>query len=706
MKLLLVDATGYLFRAFFASGDFRSADGHPTGALLLFVNMLRKLRKETGADYEACIMDASGKTFRHDIYPEYKANRPQINPDLKSQIEPSKEFVHALGCPLICHSGVEADDVIATLARQGASAGMDVIVASGDKDLMQIVDSKIKLYDGMKSKFFDENAVLEKYGVNPSQISDYLALCGDSSDNIKGVNKVGPKTAMKLLASYGNLDKIIESVDSLPGAIGENIKTAIADNSLSLSRELTKIKYDVELPVTVNDLKPKSPDLVKWENLCAKFQFTKLAKALNDVPKSKSVNLSQRSNFITISSIDDLKYHIKNAINSNVVAIDTETFGAPVMEAKIVGFSFCYEPTNAYYVPLSHNDITATQISYSDALDALKPLLESKVRKIFHNGKYDLHIFANYGMDVSGVIDDTKIAAAIMEPAKPNSLSDLSKLYLNINATSFGDLFDKKADKNFSNIDVETATKYAAEDSEVTLKLDSPVIDRLEGKFKKIYEVIDRPFMGVLFRMERHGVFVDKDKLKDLSHEWQKKIIEFENQAFEMVGERFNLNSPDQVANILFEKLKAPSVKKTDTGADSTDEGTLKVLAPDYPLANILLQHRSLAKLKGTYSDGLLRMIHPETGRVHTSYNQTYVNTRRLSSKNPNLQNIPIKTADGRRIREAFVADSDSLIISADYSQIELRLMAHIAKDEALIKAFNSGADVHKITASEVFDVP
>ena len=707
MKLLLVDATGYLFRAFFASGDFRAEDGHPTGAMLFLINMLRKLRTEAGADYEACIMDAPGKTFRHEMSASYKAQRKELNPDLRAQIAPAKQFIEAMGWPLICESGVEADDVMATLARQGEAAGMEVLIASSDKDLMQIVNSNIRVYDSMKGKIFDENGVVEKFGVYPRQIADYLAICGDSADNIKGVDRVGPKTAMKLLAEHDSLDGIIAAQDSLKDSVRKNFKIALDNGTLPLARQLTKIKEDVPLALALKDLRRREPDLPAWKSLCAQFQFTKLAGIFENQPTLAPETSTPRAQLITLDTVAQLRRHVAAAQKTDLVALDTETNGGPVMQAEMVGFSFCYEPMKAYYVPLGHNDLTAQQIPLTEALAIIRPLLESPGRKAFHNGKYDLHVFANYGLTVNGVVEDTKIAMSVMEPARSSTLASLAEFYLKLKVSTFGEIVDGKTIKNFGAVDVANATAYGAEDSEAVYKLVPAVIDGLDEKSRWIYEQIDRPLMPVLFSMERHGVCLDREKLLELSREWQGRILELEKSAFALSGKRFNLNSPAQVGAILFGEMKAPMVKKTKGGtAYSTDEATLRTLAEDFPLANVLLEHRGVAKLKGTYSDGLLRMLHPQTHRVHTDFNQTSVNTGRLSSSNPNLQNIPIRSADGRRIREAFVAEPGSIIVSADYSQIELRLMAHISGDEALIAAFTSGADVHAQTAAEIFAVP
>ena len=706
MRFLVVDATGYLFRAFHAAGDFRAADGTPTGAMFVLINMLRKLRQQWPAEREACVMDAPGKTFRHQLSPDYKANRPPLNPDLRAQIAPAKEFIAAMGWPLICHEGVEADDVIATLAEQGARDGMEVVIASGDKDLMQFVGGAVRVFDGMRDKLYDENAVREKFGVAPKQISDFLALCGDTSDNIRGVKKVGAKTAAKWLNEHGDLDGVIRAADSIGGVVGNNLREAVADGVLELSRQLTAVKTDVALPQNPESLSRRSPDLESWRALCEKYQFRQLASALESENDSANEDSNTRAKIVVIDDLARLRKVVAAARASGMVALDVETVGEPVMRATLAGFSLAHDSKSAAYVPLAHEDVGGKQIPMEKALAELRPLLEDeKVVKIFHNGKYDLHIFANYGLHIAGTIEDTKIAAALLSPGRPHTLSALAERHLGIQAVAYRDVVDGKTVKHFGQADIATAADYAAEDAEVTFQLHKLVVGGLNKTARKIYEEIDRPLMPLLHSMERTGARIDGDALRSLSEEWRRQMAELESEAHETAGESFNLNAPRQVERLLFDKMGAPPLRKTAKGAArSTDERTLEALAPDYPLAKTLLAHRTLAKLTGTYADKLPKMIHPRTGRVHTDFNQTSVHTGRLASSAPNLQNIPIRTADGRRIRQAFVADEGCAIVSADYSQIELRLMAHIANDESLLDAFKSGADIHRRTAAEVFE--
>ena len=703
MKFLLVDGTSFLFRAFFASGDFRAADGQPTGALLFLVNMLRKLRNDWQPDRLLCVMDASGPTFRHELSPTYKGNRGALNPELRAQIAPAKEFITAMGWPLFCEPGVEADDVLATAAQQGAAHGWDVVVASNDKDLMQIVNDSIRLFDSMKNKIYDAAAVQDKFGVRPAQMADYLTLVGDTADNIKGVDKVGAKTAAKLLTTHENLDEIIAAAATLRPAVQTNLLHAVAEGTLPLARQLINLKTDVPLPQAVTELQPRPVDLGAWQKLCAQFEFTRLAGAY-DSSAAAPAPPAPRAELITLTTAPALAREIAQAQQAPRVALDTETRGAGTHQVELVGFSFCYEPTTAYYVPVAHNALGATQLSRTEALALLAPLLTSAVPKIFHNGKYDLHVFANQGLTVNGPIEDTKIAMAVLDPARSNTLSALAEHFLKIRATTFRDVVDGKIIKSFDEVAIATATQYAAEDAELTYKLAPLVVDGLAAADREIYEEIDRPLLPVLFAMERAGVAVDTELLAALATEWQHKLQALEEQAYELAGARFNLQSPAQVARILFEKMKAPGGRKTSKrGVFSTDEKALRALAPDYPLAELLLAHRSWAKLKGTYAEALPQMVNPATGRVHTSFNQTHVVTGRLASSDPNLQNIPVKTAEGRRLRAAFVAPPGHVLISADYSQIELRMMAHVSEDPALIAAFHADADIHTLTAAEVF---
>ena len=711
MRLLLVDATGYLFRAFHAVRELRTKNGAPTGAIFGLVNMLSKLRDKYRPGRIACVMDAAGKTFRHELSPDYKAHRPPLDPELRAQIAPAKEFIAAAGWPLICRPGVEADDVIATLARQGKQAGMEIIVASGDKDLMQLVDEHTSVYDGLRNATYDRNAVREKFGVFPAQIADYLSLVGDSSDNIRGVEKVGAKTAAKWLDEYSSLENIVKQAmaeESAPdterkfkGAAGNNLRAAVNSGVLELAQKLTALKTDVALEKTAEQCAPAAPDTAAWRALCEQYEFRNLA-AVWDSPSAAAA----RAKTEIIDELPRLKKLIAAARRQKIAAIDTETDGAPPMRAKLAGFSLAVDDKTAAYIPLAHCGMDATkQIPLQDALDALRLLLEDEnTVKIFHNGKYDMHIFANYGLRVCGAAEDTKIAATLLEPGRTSTLAALAQRHFNVKKILYRDVADGKAVKDFMHADIKTAAKYAAEDAEITRKLFTAVVGNLSGAAKQIYETTDRPLMPVLYKMERAGVQIDGEALHALAEELRARMAELETQAHQIAGTKFNLNAPRQLETLLFDEMGAQPVRKTAGGkARSTDERTLEKLAPDYPLARAVLRHRTLAKLTGTYAEKLPRAVNPHTGRVHTDFNQTSVSTGRLSSSDPNLQNIPARTAEGRRIRRAFVAPRGCVLISADYSQIELRLMAHISGDAALLAAFADGADIHRRTAAEIF---
>ena len=666
--------------------------------------MLYRLTKEWKAERIACIMDAPGKTFRHEMYAEYKANRPPIDPDLREQIEPAKEFITAFGWPLICQSGVEADDVIATLTEQAKKEGMKVVIASGDKDLTQLVGDDVTMFDGMRDKLYDRAAVQKKFGVAPEHMRDYLALVGDTSDNIPGVKNVGPKTAVKWLDEFGSLDGVIAAAPKVEKKIGERLREAIDNGMLEMSRKLVQLKTDVELPMSAAECKPQEMNQKAWQQLCEKYEFRQLAKVTNTAPTSA------RATAKTVCDLAQLQKMVAEARRKKIVALDTETDGEPVMCAQLVGFSLAYQDDFAAYVPLAHggeNNQDAQQIAMPDALAALRPLLEDEsVVKVFHNGKYDLHIFANCGLSVCGAVEDTKIAALLQKPERRTSLSELAMEVLRADTTKYKDLVDGKKIKHFSQVDIESAAAYAAEDAEITRKLHAPVVSALRGNARKLYEEMDRPLMPVLQQMERAGILIDADGLTEFARDMRERMAALEAEAYDIAGEEFNLNSPRKLETLLFDKMGAKPLHKTESGkARSTDERTLEALADDYPLARATLRHRELAKLCNTYAEKLPHMIHPDTGRVHTDFNQTSVVTGRLSSRDPNLQNIPVRSEDGRRIRSAFIAAEGCKLISADYSQIELRLMAHISQDESLLAAFAAGADIHRRTAAEIFQV-
>ena len=709
MRLLLADVAGYLFRAFHAVGDLRTSAGKPTGAVYGVVGMLSKLRRKWRPQRVACVMDAPGATFRHKLYPDYKANRPPIHPDLAAQIPAAKEFIQAAGWPLVCMSGVEADDVIATLVKQGAAEGMEVVIASSDKDLMQLVGDGVLMYDGMGEKTYDADGVRAKFDVSPAAVADYLSLVGDSSDNIRGVEKVGAKTAAKWLAQYGTLDNIIKNRDNFKGKVGENLRAAIKDGGLDLARALVKLKDDVDIDGVgnIDALTPRAPNSEQWRKLCAEHEFRQFASAM-DATQDDDAKQNARMPAVIVSEESQLKTLLAKAKQSGVLAIDTETIGAPAMQAQMVGFSFTADGKDACYVPLAHTAAAAgeiKQIAKQKALEILRPYLaDANIGKIAHNGKYDIHIFANEGLQVCGVVDDTKIAAYLAEPAMPTSMPALAARHLRMEKIVFGDVVDKKTVKDFSEAPITKAATYAAEDAEAAWLLHRAIGKKMSAKAKHIYETTDRPLMPVLAKMERAGMRIDSAELNAFADDLRARMDKLESEAKQLAGHSFNLNAPRQLEKILFDEMGAPAQRKTaKTKARSTGEEVLETLAADYPLAKVALQHRTAAKLLGTYADALPRAVNPQTGRVHCDFNQTMVATGRIASHSPNLQNIPVRTAEGRRIRRAFIAADGMTIASADYSQVELRLMAHFSEDDNLRAAFARGDDIHRQTAAEVF---
>jgi len=723
--LLLVDGSSYLYRAFHAMPDLRSPQGEPTGAIHGVLNMLRKLRADFPADYSACVFDAKGKTFRDDWYPAYKAHRPPMPDDLRLQIEPLHEAVAAAGWNILMVDGVEADDVIGTLARQATQSGARCIISTGDKDLTQLVNARVTLVNTMSNEVLDEAGVSAKFGVPPERIVDYLALVGDAVDNVPGVPKCGPKTAVKWLAEYGTLDNLVAHADAVKGAVGDNLRAAL--DWLPQGRRLVTVKCDVPLPRRYDELVAPPADTEKLRALYQHFGFRTLLRDLDgDVPEKQTRNAAPRrfeaapaaaavttsndtSNYESILTAAQLDAWLERLMAAPLVSLDTETTGLDPMTAQLVGISFCIEPHYAAYLPLAHHYPGAPdQLGREQALQKLKPWLESADhKKLGQNLKYDQHIFANHGIALRGIAEDTLLQSYVIESHKPHDLGNLALRHLGLNTISYTDVVGKGAKQiGFDQVDLDTATRYAAEDADITLQLHQTLSPQLQGRLDEVYRKIELPVREVLFRMERNGVLIDSTKLARQSHELGEKIMAIEKQAFELAGQPFNLASPKQLQEILFDKLGIPARKKTATGARSTDEEVLQELALDYPLPKILLEHRGLAKLKSTYTDKLPQMVNRHTGRVHTSYAQAVAVTGRLASSDPNLQNIPVRTPEGRRIREAFIAPPGSRIVSADYSQIELRIMAHLSGDEGLLKAFANGEDIHRATAAEVFSVP
>ncbi len=707
--LILVDGSSYLFRAFHALPPLANSRGEPTGAIVGVVNMLRKLINDYQPKYMAVVFDAPGKTFRDDLYADYKANRPPAPEELVAQISMLHDIVEAMGLPLLMVEGVEADDVIGTLTRQAAQQGMATLVSTGDKDMAQLVDGHVSLIDTMSNRYMDEAGVEEKFGVKPEQIIDYLALVGDASDNIPGVPKCGPKTAAKWLAQYGTLDELTAHAEQIKGKIGESLRAALSQ--LPLSRQLTTIKTDVPLGLGPEQLQPREPDVERLRQLYQRIEANRLLAALDDAasPEQPSA-VAQNQHYEIVLEKRDFERWLKQLHQADLFAFDTETTGLDYMQAELVGLSFCIEPGKAAYVPVAHSYPGAPrQLDRDWVLAKIKPLLEDARReKVGQNLKYDMSIVARYGVDLQGIRFDTMLESYVLDStATRHDMDSLARKYLNLETISFTDIAGKGAKQlTFDQIDLEQAGPYAAEDADITLRLHQalwPQLQQLDG-LRKVYEEIEMPLVPVLSRMERTGVRIDTDLLQQQSRELAEKLHALEQRAYEIAGHAFNLGSPKQIGHIFFEELGMEVVKKTPKGAPSTSEEVLQILADKgEELPAVILAHRGLAKLKNTYVDKLPEMRDPETGRVHTSYHQAVAATGRLSSSDPNLQNIPVRTEEGRRIRKAFVAEPGFVMLAADYSQIELRIMAHLSGDEGLLRAFSEGLDIHRATAAEVF---
>jgi DNA polymerase-1 len=710
--LLLVDGSSYLYRAFHALPDLRNAANEPTGAIYGVLNMLRRLRREVPADYIACVFDAKGKTFRDALYAQYKAHRPPMPDDLAAQVEPLKAAIAAMGWPVLVIEGVEADDVIGTLAREAESQGMETIISTGDKDMAQLVGPHVTLVNTMTNEKLDEAGVQEKFGVPPARIVDYLALVGDSVDNIPGVDKVGPKTAAKWLSQYGDLDNLIAHADEIKGVVGENLRKALP--WLTHARELVRIVRDLALPVHVTDLTPRPPDVAELRRLFTRFGFRNWLKELDAAGSADAVAeapSAPAAEYEIILTEAQLTSWLSRLEAAPLVALDTETQSLDPMRARLVGLSFAVGPHAAAYVPLGHRYPGApAQLALETVLATLRPWLENPARrKLGQNLKYDKHVLANHGIRLEGIAHDTLLESYVLEPHKAHDMDSLAQRHLGHKTLSYGEVAGKGAKHiGFDQVSVELATRYAAEDADITYRLHEAMYPQLarDAKLKRVYEEIEMPVLEVLWAMERAGVLLDCDKLAAQSRELAHKLMELEAQAYALAGQPFNLNSPRQIQEILFGRLGLPVKKKTPGGAPSTDEDVLQELALDYPLPKLLLEYRMLAKLKSTYTDKLPRMVDPTTGRIHTSYNQAVAVTGRLASADPNLQNIPVRTPEGRRIREAFIAPPGCQLVSADYSQIELRIMAHLSQDPGLLAAFAEGQDIHRATAAEVFGVP
>ena len=733
--LLLVDGSSYLYRAFHAMPDLRAVAGDssslPTGAIRGMVNMMQSLRKDVKAQYAVCVFDAKGPTFRDDLYPAYKANRSPMPDDLRLQIEPIHELVKLMGWRVLDVPGVEADDVIGTLAQMAVQQNMQVIVSSGDKDLSQLVNDHITIIDTMNGKRRDVEGVTEEFGVPPSLMIDFQTLVGDTIDNVPGVEKVGPKTAAKWLNEYGSLDALMQKADEIKGVAGENLRKA--KDWLPQGKALVTIKTDCDLSNYVSslpaldDVRINAPDNTALKDFYTRFGFKGLIKTLDDlVGQSTSAEIASfesnsgdlfdsvpdvviNQSYETILTQAQWQGWFEKIKSAPLVAIDTETTSIHDMQAFIVGISFCLNAGEAAYMPLAHTSHDAhQQLSRDEILAQLKPWLEDALRfKLGQHVKYDRHVFANHGIEVKGYAHDTMLQSYVLEVHKQHSLESLAQRHLNRKGLSFEDLCGKGVHQiTFDQVDIDLASQYACEDADFTWCVHQrlwPVL-KADDKMRFIYE-LEIASSEALYRIERNGVLINAEQLATQSHSLGQRILQIEKEAYEIAGQPFNLQSPKQLGEIFFDRLGLPVIKKTTSGARSTDEEVLEKLAEDYPLPAKILEHRSLSKLKNTYTDKLAGLALPRTGRVHTHYAQAVAVTGRLSSNEPNLQNIPIRAAEGRKVREAFVAAPGCVIASADYSQIELRIMAHISEDEALLRAFHQGLDVHRATASEIFGI-
>ncbi len=728
-RLLLVDGSSYLYRAFHALPDLRNSAGEPTGAVYGVINMLRRLEADYKADFRAVVFDAKGKTFRDDLYPEYKSHRPPMPEDLAAQIAPLHACVRALGWPLLMIEGVEADDVIGTLACRATEADMDCIVSTGDKDMAQLVNGRVALVNTMTNETLDPAGVAAKFGVPPERIVDYLTLVGDAVDNVPGVEKVGPKTAVKWLTQYGSLDGVVAHADEIKGVVGDNLRKHLG--FLPLGKQLVTIACGLELPLGVEALTPSPHDNTALAELYGRLEFKTW---LKEVQNGGMAPLPERSAGATAPAtasapapaptlhVNDCSHYdcildwaqfdrwLERINAAPLTALDTETTDLDPMQARLVGISFATTAGEAAYLPLGHVYAGAPdQLPLDDCLAKLKPWLESaRHGKLGQHLKYDRHVFANHGIALAGIIEDTLLQSYVLESDKSHDLGALAARHCGLATLSYDDLTGKGAKRiSFAQVAVDQAAAYGAEDSDVTLRVHQVLAPQLAAApaLDTLYREIELPVAEVLYRMERTGVLIDVFSLATQSDALGRRLLQLEQEAHTLAGQPFNLASPKQLAEILFDKQGLPVVKKTPSGGPSTDEEVLTQLAEDYPLPKLLLEHRSLNKLKGTYTDKLPRMVNPATGRVHTSFSQAVAATGRLASSDPNLQNIPIRTAEGRRIRSAFIAPTGYKIVSADYSQIELRIMAHLSGDAGLLNAFAHGEDVHRATAAEIFGV-
>ena len=741
-RLLLVDGSSYLYRAFHAMPDLRNAQGFPTGAIQGMVNMMRRARTELDADHIACIFDAKGKTFREEMYPEYKANRSSMPEDLALQIEAIHQVVRALGWPVLVVPGIEADDVIGTLAKQAKAANWEVLISTGDKDLAQLVEPGISLINTMTEERLDTAGVLNKFGVPPERIVDYLSIMGDTVDNVPGVPKAGPKTAVKWLNEFGTLDELMQRSSEVKGVVGENLRASL--EWLPKARELLTVKIDCDLNehlIGLHELHAKSEDKDTLRDLFTQFGFKSLLRDLDrnspssgkpkDLTPTQEVGQATETtpaipagdlfgfvadapqekierHYSCVTKQSDLELWLNKINAAELTCVDTETTGLDALRVDLVGISLAVTPGVACYIPLAHTT-NEDQLDKAYVLEQLKPWLESSQhKKLGQNLKYDIHIFGNCGINLQGVEHDTLLQSYVLESHRSHDMDSMSLRHLGEKTISYEEVCGKGVHQiTFDQVNLETATAYAAEDADITLRLHRAMYPAIaaDEKLLKIYRDIEMPAMHALAVMERNGILIDVPKLASQGQVVGQRLLELEKQIHELAGQPFNIQSPKQIGEILFGKLELPVVKKTPSGAPSTDEEVLQKLAENYPLPARILDYRSLAKLQSTYIEKLPRMVNPKTGRVHTSYSQAVAVTGRLASSDPNLQNIPVRTEEGRKIREAFIAKPNTVMVSADYSQIELRIMAHIAEDESLLKAFAAGEDIHKATAAEMFHV-
>ena len=703
--IILVDGSSYLYRAYHALPPLTTSKNQPTGAIKGVISMIKKILIDHPESPLAVVFDAKGKTFRHDMYSEYKANRPPMPEDLVQQIEPIHQIITLMGIKLIMIPGVEADDVIGTLAEQARQKRLDTVISTGDKDMTQLVCKNVSVVNTMSGELLNERGVLKKFGVEPKYITDYLALIGDKSDNVPGVEKVGPKTAVKWLDEFGDIDGIKSNAESIGGKVGENLRASL--ETLDLAHQLVKIKTDVELDLGIEDLKVGEPNSKELSKIYKELEFNAW---LQEVPERQATSPKINQSYKCITTKKDLKKVIKEASKSDTVAIDTETTGLDYIDSELVGISISFNAGEGFYIPIKHNDESIIQLPLEDVINELKPLLENSEKKIIgQNIKFDKNILMKYGLKIASIKNDTMMMSYVLDAsATRHNLDALASYYLGYKTSTYEDVAGKGAKQiSFDDVPIDIATNYAAEDADITLRLYeelSPKLKNIES-LNKLNEEIEIPLIEVLSDMERNGAILNAKVLNAQSKDLEERIIRLENKAYKLAGEEFNLGSTKQLREIFFDKLNYRVIKKTPGGQPSTDEKVLAELAEEYELPKVLLEHRTLSKLKSTYTDKLPNQISSLSGKVHTSFHQAVTTTGRLSSSDPNLQNIPIRTEDGRRIRQAFEPSNGNKFISADYSQIELRVMAHLSKDPGLLSAFQEGEDVHSKTASEVFNV-